>query len=265
MHLIPAAVTPFEAEGRVDEAGVARLLSWFKAGGATGVVVAGTTGEGPSLSMIEKRDLVRVAVPMSQGLPVWLGVATSSFEDAVWLAKEAGKAGAAGILLMPPTFYRTASTAGLEGWFRAVLDRAPVDVLLYNFPRFTGLPLSTELLTALADHPRFVGLKDSSGEAGNLEAYAQALPGKRLLVGDETLLGVALAAGWHGTISGAANVLIRELAGAINDAGESRQTKLEMLREELSRVRSIPQPMGHKQRLVELGVLNRADVRLPLQ
>lgn len=260
MELIPAAVTPFDAVGRVDPAGVARLMALFRAEGATGVMVGGTTGEGPSLAAVEKRDLVRTAVPLAHGLPVWLGVATCALEEAVWLAREADKAGAAGVLLMPPFFYRDLD---LAPWLRGVLDRSPADVLFYNFPRFAP-QLSVELLSSLADHPRFVGLKDSSGARENLPAFAAALPGKRLYVGDETLLNDALDLGWSGTISGAANALCRELAGAVYDERESRATKLELLLPRLREIRSTPQPMGHKRTLVERGVLDRADVRLPL-
>ena len=255
MELMPAAVTPFDAEGRVDHAGVARLIAYFRAEGATGVVVGGTTGEGPSLSGFEKRDLVRGAA--RQGLPVWLGVATPSLEEAVWLAKEAGKAGAAGVLLMPPFFYHDLDPAP---WVRAFLDRSPLDALLYNFPRFA--PALTP--GCLAPHPRLAGLKDSSGVRENLAAFAAALPEGRLFVGDETLLGEALALGWRGSISGAANVLCRELAGALLDEGESRAAKLELLLPRLREIRRTPQPMGHKRALVERGVLERADVRLPL-
>jgi 4-hydroxy-tetrahydrodipicolinate synthase len=257
MDVMPAAVTPFDAEGKVDAPGVARLLAYFRAEGATGVVVGGTTGEGPSLSGFEKRDLIRTAVPLAHGLPVWLGVATPSLEEAVWLAKEAGKAGAAGILLLPPFFHRDAHPAP---WLLAVLDRSPVDVLLYNFPRFA--PALTP--DCLIDHPRLAGLKDSSGEEANLPLFAQALPGKRLFVGDETLIQEAIAAGWSGTISGAANVICRELAGALADEGESRATKLELLLPRLLDIRATPQPMGHKKTLVERGIIDRADVRLPL-
>lgn len=257
---MPAAVTPFDAEGRVDLVGVARLLAYFRSEGATGVVVGGTTGEGPSLTSFEKRDLVRSAAPLAGGLPVWLGVATPSLEEAVWLARETNKAGAAGILLMPPFFYRELDPTA---WLGAVLDRSPVDILLYNFPRFAPA-LGVDLLSALADHPRFVGLKDSSGNVENLASFASALPGKRLYVGDETLLDRALDLGWSGTISGAANVLCRELAGAVKDEGESRAVKLELLLPRLKEIRSSPQPVGHKRTLVKRGIIDRADVRLPL-
>ena len=259
MDLLPAAVTPFDAEGRVDLPGVVRLLASFRADGATGVVVAGTTGEGPSLTSFEKRDLVRTAVAHAGGLPVWLGVATASLEEALWLAREAAKAGAAGVLLMPPFFHRELDPTP---WLRAFLDRSPVDAILDHVPRYApslvaGAPL-------LSDRPRFVGLKDSSGDARNLVLFPEALPGKRLFVGQETLLVEALAQGWHGTISGAANVLCRDLAGALADDGESRAVKLDLLLPQLGEIRASPQPMGHKRTLVERGVIDRADVRLPL-
>ena len=259
MHLMPAAVTPFDADGRVDVLGVARLLAYFRAEGATGVVVGGTTGEGPSLTSFERRDLVRLAVPVADGLPVWLGVATTALEEALWLAREARKAGAAGVLLMPPFFHRALDPAP---WLGAFLDRTASDTILYHFPRFA--PGLLDAAPALAEKARFVGLKDSSGERDNLALFAAALPGKRLFVGDETLLGPALAAGWAGTISGAANSLCRELAGALSDEGESREVKLDLLRPRLLGVRSAAQPMGHKRTLVERGIIDRADVRLPL-
>jgi len=257
---MPAAVTPFEESGKVDAAGVARLLAYFQAEGATGVVVGGTTGEGPSLTSFEKRDLVRLAVETANGLPIWLAVATTSLEEGLWMAREASKAGAAGVLVMPPFFHREID---VTPWLRAFLERSSADVLLYNFPRFTPA-LNPEMLSSLALLPRLVGLKDSSGSPENLVPFAAALPGRRLFVGDETLLGPALAAGWSGTISGAANVLCRELAGALADEGESRAVKLELLLPRLTEIRGTPQPMGHKRTLVEQGVLDRADVRLPL-
>lgn len=259
MPLLPAAVTPFDAEGRVDGPGVARLLAHFRAEGATGVVVGGTTGEGPSLTSFERRDLIRLATAHASGLPVWLGVATTALEEALWLAREADKAGAAGVLLMPPFFHRALDPTP---WLQAFLDRTPLDAILYHFPRFA--PSLLDVADRLADHPRVAGLKDSSGERDNLELFARALPGKRLFVGDETLLGPALAAGWTGTISGAANSLCRELAGALSDEGESRAAKLELLIPRLREIRATPQPMGHKRTLVERGILERADVRLPL-
>lgn len=255
---MPAAVTPFDTEGRVDTPGIVRLLAHFRAEGATGVVIGGTTGEGPSLTSFERRDLVRTAAAHATGLPIWLGVATPSLEEAVWLAREADKTGAAGVLVMPPFFHRNVDPTP---WLRVFLDRSPAPAILYHFPRFAPpIPVA-----ALADHPRVVGLKDSSGERDNLEAFAAAMPGKRLFVGDETLLEAALAAGWSGTISGAANQLCREFAGALQDeSAESRNVKLGLLEPRLKAIRAEPQPQGHKRWLSAQGVIDHPGVRLPL-
>jgi 4-hydroxy-tetrahydrodipicolinate synthase len=263
----PAAVTPFDERGRIDLTAVARLLAHFRAEGCQGVVVAGTNGEGPSLSAVEKRDLVKAAVPLAEGMPVVAGIATPSLEEAAWLARQAGDAGAAAVLLMPPGFFREATEAGIEAWFRAVMDRSPIPVLLYNFPQRTGLALDPDLVRRLADHPKFLGVKDSSGEAANLSAYAQAAPEGRLFVGAETLLADAMAAGWSGTISGAANSIGRWLAAALADwdtEPESARTKLEMIRPALLALRSVPAPAVHKIVLRDRGVLPNAHVRLPL-
>src|SRR5688572_23691682 len=90
----PAAVTPFDEKGRVDMAGMARLLAWFEANGCVGAVLAGTNGEGPSLSATEKRDLIQHAVPLRGKLDLVLGIATPSLDEAIWLTRRAEEAGA---------------------------------------------------------------------------------------------------------------------------------------------------------------------------
>src|SRR4051812_1946026 len=102
--IYPAAVTPFDEKGRVDILCVARLLAWFESNGCKGAVLAGTNGEGPSLSPVEKRDLLRDAMPLRGTLDLILGIATSSSDEAIWLCKQAGAVGAKAILLMPPYY-----------------------------------------------------------------------------------------------------------------------------------------------------------------
>lgn len=264
MTVMPASVTPFDANGRVDLPGVARLLAHFRASGCDGVVLAGTNGEGPSLSAVEKRDLVRAAVPLAPGLSIVLGIATPSLDEAIWLSQQAAKAGASAGLVMPPAYFREASEEGLAAWFEALLDASPLPLLFYNLPQRTGIRLTPELLARLNRHEHALGLKDSSGEAGNLAPYAQAMPGKRLFVGDETLLMEALAAGWTGTISGAANVVPNWLAEILRDEGESRATKFAYLLPALQALRGKGQPALNKALLHELGIVERPDLRLPL-
>ncbi len=262
-----AAVTPLDAKGKVDLLSVARLLAWLEAAGCQGAVLGGTNGEGPSLSPVEKRDLLHGAMPLRGKLDLMLGIATPSSDEAAWLCKQAGACGAAGVLVMPPSYFREAEERGIEAWFAELLERSPVPVVLYNFPQRTGFTLAPTMLSRLAGLPQMAGVKDSSGERANLDAYAQALPGKRLFVGNETLLLDALRAGWSGTISGAANVVPDWLSTICREFGtdpESAEVKHALLLPALEAIRRAPQPAVHKSLLHRTGVLERPDVRLPL-
>lgn len=258
--MYPAAVTPFTESGEIDYVSLLKLLSWFKANECTGVVLAGTNGEGPSLSAVEKRDLVREAVRLTD-LPIILGIATPSLEEAVWLSEQARKAGAVGVLVMPPAYFREVPEANIQLWFEALAKRTSSPILLYNFPKRTGITLSAELVAELAKVDNIVGLKDSSGEKGNLESYRQAFPSGSLFVGDERLIPEALAQGWSGSISGAANVLPLWLSRAAQPGGSAASA---LIADILDQVRASGQPMAHKAILKSLGVIGSDAVRLPL-
>jgi dihydrodipicolinate synthase/N-acetylneuraminate lyase len=267
----PAAVTPMDANGEIDEPSVARLMAYFEAAGCKGVVLAGTNGEGPSLSAYEKRDLLRLANSCRGELQLVLGIATPSLDEARWSCEQAAKNGAVAVLVMPPSYFRTASEQGIAEWFETLADRSPVPVLAYNFPRMTGFTMSPEFVARLAAHTNIAGFKDSSGEPANLGDYASSLDGtpgspnprtRRLFVGDETLLLEALTKGWTGTISGAANCIPQWLSQIV--AGRD-ETKFQIALPVIKAIRSQPQPATNKAVLHALGVISTPHPRLPLK
>ena len=266
--IYPAAVTPFDEKGRIDMLSVARLLAWFEANGCKGAILAGTNGEGPSLSPVEKRDLLRDAMPLRGKLELILGIATSSSDEAIWLCKQAGSLGAKAILLMPPFYFREATSCGMQKWFELVISRSPLPVRIYNFPQRTGFTISPDLLSALCSLDNFCGAKDSSGEEANLLSYKQALGGKDLFVGNETLLLKALEIGWSGSISGAANAVpmwLSQIEGEWRERQRaSAEAKFQLLHPVLQALRSHPQPALNKALLHQQGVLAKPDVRPPL-
>lgn len=266
----PASVTPFGPDGRVDGPSVARLLAWFEAAGCEGAVLAGTNGEGPSLSAVEKRDLLRLANDWRGRLRLVLGIATPSLTEAEWLCQQAGKNGADAVLVMPPGYFRAVTQDAVARWIEALADASPVPMLVYNFPKMTGVTLEPETIARMAAHERVVGVKDSSGETGNLAAYRQAVPdGKALLVGDETLLLDALKAGWTGSISGAANVVPHWLARVVRSwhTGDAQdaETAFAAALPAIRAVRAATQPTANKAVLASLGVLSDPSPRLPLE
>lgn len=259
MAVLPASVTPFDERGRVDHPGIARLIAYFESTGCDGIVLAGTNGEGPSLSGPEKRDMVRTAMglPRKSGFKIVLGIATNSLEEARWLTRQ----GSDEVLLMAPSFFRDASEDAMLSWFEAVMSASPVPVIVYNFPQKTGFTLSPAGLERLALQPSFAGVKDSSGNADNIVPFAQTLSGRPGYMGNELLLMEALMAGWTGTISGAANVVSEWLVPIV--AGRD-EVKFELLKPALEAIRRSPQPATHKAILCARGIMDRPDVRLPL-
>lgn len=266
--VFPATVTPCVGGERLDVAGLERLIDRYRRAGCKGIVLGGTNGEGPSLSSSEKNELVGEAAKVRGELKLIVGVATSSLGDASATIDAAAGQGVDAALVMPPMYFREASREGIESWFRAVLDRSPIPVLVYNLPKRTGVALWPELLRSLADHPRFAGAKDSSGDRENLASYAEALRGrgKTLLVGDETLLIEALDAGWTGTISGAANVVPTELASIVAAYPADRSRAREEFQQVLPTIQALRgarQPGTNKAVLAHLGLID-ASVWLPL-
>lgn len=262
----PAAVTPFLPNGKVDMPAVARLLAHFEAAGCVGVTLAGSNGEGPSLSAVEKRDLIKEAIPLKGTLNLMLGVCTSSLNEAQWLCDQAAKAGALAVTLMPPGYFREADPRGILDWFHTILKDAPLPILIYNFPQRCGFTLEPQFLSELAEHANFAGVKDSSGEIANLPTFKRVLPDHALFVGNEILLWPALDQGWSGTISGAANALAPWLCRIVAEFGtESGETKFELVRGPLQILRDSPQPSVYKAILHKIGVLPSDTMRLPLQ
>jgi len=267
----PASVTPMNPDGSIDSPSIARLLAHFKAAGCKGVVLAGTNGEGPSLSAVEKRDMVRAAVPIYPDLKIVAGIATPSLDEAIWLASQAHKAGAAAGLVMPPGYFREATLEGIARWFERLFDSTDLPILVYNFPQRTGVEVTHDLMARLARHERMIGLKDSSGNRENIAGYANALKGtgKNMFVGNEALLWECLQSGWTGTISGAANCIPAWLAVVVEEFTkgnlESGEVKFEIAKKGIEALRGVPQPQINKAMLFRMGVLPSCAARLPLE
>lgn len=257
----PAAVTPFDDRGRIDFVSLARLLAFFEAAGCTGVVLGGTTGEGPSLSAVEKRDLVRESVRLRGSLQVMLGSATNSLDEAIWLSKRADEFEATGLLAAPPSFFRGAS-AGLRDWYLALMDRGPCPVMVYHHPALVGVSLALDDWAVLLSHENCAGVKASSGYDQLLPLLPALAPGKMLLMGNESDLGVALGHGWSGTISAVANVVPHWLVQVVRE--HPNGTKLALLDPIFAAIRAGVMPGNLKSVLAHWGILSGANVRLPL-
>jgi len=170
--------------------------------GLDGVVVAGSTGEGPLLDSDEQRRIVGwVRDVLPDGRWLLAGTGAESTRQAVALTLAAAAEGADAVLVRPPAFFApSTSPASLVDHFRAVADASPVPLLVYNIPKYTHLPIAAGLLQQLAAHGNIVGVKDSSGDPKNLAAYRDAVREWSVFVGSGSLLYAALELGCDGGI-----------------------------------------------------------------
>ena len=201
--VIAPITTPFDPEtGDVAPVALRATVRALLGRGLQGIVVSGTTGEGPLLDGEERARLVewlREIVPDDR----WLiaGTGAESTRATVRATADAAAGGADAVLVRPPAYFGPALTAAaLAGHFQRVADASPVPVLVYNIPKHTHVMLHDSVLRALADHERVVGFKDSSGDLKVLANFRAAAPRLRALVGSGTLFYPALELGADGGV-----------------------------------------------------------------
>jgi 4-hydroxy-tetrahydrodipicolinate synthase len=199
-RLLTAMVTPFTDDGEVDYDGAAALAGYLVDELAhDGLVISGTTGEAPTTSDAEKSELLRVVVDaVGDRAHVLAGVGTFDTEHTLRLAADAEKVGAAGVLVVTP-YYSRPPQAGLLSHFRTVADASGLPVMLYDIPHRSGVPIDTDTLLRLAEHPRIVAVKDAKGD---LPASAQVMAATDLAYysGDDALTLPLLSIGAVGVV-----------------------------------------------------------------
>ncbi len=220
--VLPAALTPLKDDLTPDDALMAKHCHWLLNNGSSGLAVLGTTGEANSFSLKERiriiESLVEAGIPGEKLLP---GTGSCSLTDAVTLTRVAVNAGAGGVLMLPPFYYKNPSDEGLYAFFSEVIQRVAdprLQIYLYHFPQMSATPITYNLIEMLLkDYPDSIaGMKDSSGEFENMSGAAEKFPGFHVLSGADDLLLPLLEKGGAGAITACANVCSSPLA-AVHD------------------------------------------------
>jgi 4-hydroxy-tetrahydrodipicolinate synthase len=205
-------VTPFRlADGEVDHPWIAEHIAYLKAQGCDGLVACGTNGEAASLSVAERRAVLETALKHAGNMPVLAGTGAAALPDAIALTRHAFATGAAGVLVVPPFFFKRPADAGIAAWFQRLCDAAVPPggrVLLYHIPQATAVPFGDELLKALlgSQGSPIYGIKDSTGDPEQGRHLRSTFPALAYFCGNDHLVGPACADGGAGSISAAANV-----------------------------------------------------------
>ena len=222
-RVITAMVTPFDDDGALDLDGAAELARWLVGCGNEGLVVAGTTGESPTLSHDEQIDLI-AAVVEAVDVPILAGAGSNDTAAAVELTERATAAGAAGILSVAP-YYNRPPQAGLYDHFRTIAGATHLPMIIYDIPVRTGRKVATATLLALAhDTENMAGIKDAAGDPAETGRLIAAAPeGFEVYSGDDALTLPLLSVGAVGVIGVATHWTAAEHL-AMFDAWESGDT-----------------------------------------
>ena len=277
-----AAVTPLhgQPDSSLDLESVSVLMSFLASRGCHGMVLFGTTGEGPSFSPSERETLMRAAsvardshesVP---GFRLLAGTGTPSLSETIDLTRLAFDLGYDGVLVLPPYYFRNATDDGLFAWFSELIRKAVPSngyLLGYHFPSVAGIGFSIELLARLKDAfpVQFAGIKDSSNDAGLASSLGEEFGSDlAVLTGTDSYLQLAMQNKAAGCITAPANIIspdLREVWDLIQEGRDASEAQIRVRRQREILEKYPPYPATLKALLHRLHGLPRWSVRPPLE
>lgn len=265
---IVALVTPMHDDGGIDERALRDLIDWHIAEGTDCIGVVGTTGESPTVSMEENREVIRIAVAHARGrVPIMAGTGANSTSEAIELSRYAKEVGATCTLSVVP-YYNRPSQEGIYQHFRAIAEAVDIPMVLYNVPARTVADMSNETALRLAQLPGIVGIKDATGNIERAAWLIKHAPRDfAIYSGDDGTAVALMLLGGHGTVSVTANVaprLVHEMAVAAIEGDTRRATALHLqLLPVHKQLFCEPSPAPTKWALQQMGRC-RAATRLPI-
>jgi len=229
--VFPAITTPFQADLSVDYETFAAQARWLVECGCSGIVALGSLGEAPTLTREEKLEILKHARrALNNKAPVVAGIAALSTAEAVWLAQQAQRAGADGLMVLPPQVYRS-DWRETQAHLSAIIQATPLSCMLYNNPIAYGTDITPEQMIELRTrHHNFHAVKESSGEIRRITSLKH-LGGNSLeiFVGMDDVVVESVAAGATGWIAGLVNAFPEESVRLFRLAQSAPSAELESL------------------------------------
>jgi len=206
--IIPPLISPLTAQLSLDAYALERIIEHVIAGGVSGIFLLGSTGEGPSMSVETKKDLIRESVKISSGrIPVIVNISSTSYLESRQMAEFAATEGSS-YTVLSPSFYFKMNKSELLNYYWSLADHSPLPLLIYNAPEYTRGFIDAELFKELSSHQNIKGIKDSSGNMAYIHELVNVRPDESfpILIGPEILLGESLLLGCNGGVCGGANL-----------------------------------------------------------
>jgi len=256
------------ADGSLDMPGLRKLIDWHVAEGTDGIVIVGTTGESPTVSVEEHCELIKVAVEhTAKRIPVIAGTGGNSTSEAIELTQYAKSVGADASLLVVP-YYNRPTQEGMYQHFRKIAESVDLPAILYNVPGRTVADMANETVLRLAQVPGVIGIKDATGNIGRgVDLMRQAPQGFAVYSGDDPTAMALMFCGARGNISVTANIAPRGMHALCDAAMNGRVAEAIAINDKLfplhSKLFVEPNPVPLKWAMAEIGLIP-PGMRLPI-
>jgi len=263
-----AMITPFKADGSVDDKALRRFVDFQINGGVDMLLPCGTTGEGATLDADETDRVVQIVIEEARRrVPVIAGAGSNSTAKAVQATKRAKKVGAAGVLSVGP-YYNKPTQQGYYEHFKAIAESEDIPIIVYNVPGRTGGNIEAKTMLRLAEIPNIVAVKEASGNLGQIMDIIRDAPRHfRVLCGDDAMALAVVLLGGDGIVSVVSNEAPAMMSAMIDAALESNIPKARELHYKLLPLMNLnfieSNPIPVKAVLAMMGVIEE-NYRLPL-
>ncbi|MCY8037321.1 4-hydroxy-tetrahydrodipicolinate synthase [Bacillus paralicheniformis] len=267
-NIATAMVTSFDKNENIDFQKLSKLIDYLINNGTDSLVVAGTTGESPTLSEEEKVALIQYSVKEAAGrVPIIAGTGSNNTKASIKLTKKAEEAGADAVMLVTP-YYNKPSQEGMYRHFRAIAEETSLPVMLYNVPGRTAASLAPETTIRLAEIPNIIAIKEASGDLDAITKIVAETPEDfAVYSGDDSLTLPALSVGARGIVSVASHIIGPEMQEMIKHYTEGNTAQAALIHQKLLPLMkglfAAPNPSPLKTAL-QLKGLDVGSVRLPL-
>ncbi|RNF39714.1 4-hydroxy-tetrahydrodipicolinate synthase [Planococcus salinus] len=267
-QVITAMVTPFDANGEIDFQATRTLVEHLIENGSDGVVVAGTTGESPTLSAEEKVQLFEFVVETVHGrIPVIAGTGSNNTRASISLTRQAEQVGVDGIMLVTP-YYNKPSQEGMFQHFQAIAQATRLPVMLYNIPGRSVVNMSPDTIVRLSEIDNIVSVKEASGDLDAAAEIIERTPDSfTVYSGDDSLTLPMLSIGGTGIVSVSAHIIGNEMQEMVSSFKQGDVAKAAAIHRKLlptmKAVFAAPSPSPVKAALNLAGV-QVGGLRLPM-
>lgn len=258
-HIMTAMVTPFGKDGNVDYELLKKLIDHLLSTGTDGILVSGTTGEGPTLTEEEKIELIEKTVEYVAGrVPVVAGTGSNNTKATIEYTNKVAKIDGVDAALVVVPYYNKPDQAGMIAHFTAVADNVDLPIVMYNIPGRTGVTMEVKTIAELSKHQNIIGIKDCTGIVNMAEIVANTPDDFLVFTGEDADALAARNVGAQGVISVASHLFGKEISQmyAANSKGDN-EIAGELMRDLTPKMKALfshPSPSPVKAALNHVGI-----------